>query len=159
MVSIPQDYYEGQCRSKSIQSFAKEFRLARLLDQANIRKARGVGVVTVFIQLLTVVFSGMPLSKSLADGEMAGAKDVYYRFVNSNCANWMKFIRLLSSQVIARVMAVLSGIGVIILDDTIHKRDRSKKVELLARVRDHNDGKFYCGFRCLTLCFHLVLKW
>jgi len=67
----------------------------------------------------------------------------------------MKFIRLLSSELITRIMAVFSGFGVLILDDTIHKRNRSKKVELLARVRDHTDGRYYAGFRCLTLCFHL----
>jgi len=155
MTSIAQEFHDEQCRSKSILGFAKEFLLAKTLDQANIRKAQGVGVLTVFLQLLTVVFSGVPLSKSLADGETAGAKDVYYRFMNSTSANWTKFIRLLSSKIIARVMAVLPGNGVIILDDTIHKRARSKKVELLARVRDHNDGRYYSGFRCLTLCFHL----
>jgi IS4 transposase len=44
---------------------------------------------------------------------------------------------------------------VLILDDTILKRNRSKKVELLARVHDHNEKRYYWGFRCLTLCFHL----
>ena len=155
MAIIPQDAYDEQCRSKSILQFAKEFRLAQLLNQANIRKAKGFGVLTVFIQLLTVVFSGKPLSKILADGEMAGAKDVYYRFMNSTSANWLKFIRLLSSQLVARLMAAFTGFGVLILDDTVHKRNRSKKVELLTRVRDHNDGRYYFGFRCLTLCFHL----
>ena len=155
MTSIAQKFHDEQCRSKSILGFAKEFHLAKTLEQANICKAQGVGVLTVFIQLLTVAFSGVPLSKSLANGKTAGAKDVFYRFMNSTSANWMKFIRLLSSQVIARVMAVLPGIGVIILDDTIYKRDRSKKVELLAHVRDHNDGRYYSGFRCLTLCFNL----
>jgi len=155
MAIISQDLYDEQCRSKSILQFAKEFHLARLLGQANIRKAKGIGVLTVFIQLLTVVFSGKPLNRILADGEMAGAKDVYYRFMNSTSANWLKFIRLLSSGLVARLMTAFPGFGVLILDDTVHKRDRSKKVELLTRVRDHNDGRYYLGFRCLTLCFHL----
>lgn len=29
--------------------------------------------------------------------------------------------------------------------------DRSRKVELLTRVRDHSDGRYHCGFRALTL--------
>jgi len=155
MAIISQDLYDDQCRSKSILRFAKEFRLAQLLNQANIRKAKGVGVLTVFVQLLAAAFSGKPLSKSLADGEMAGAKDVYYRFMNSTSSNWLKFIRLLSSQLVARLMAAFTGFGVLILDDTVHKRNRSKRVELLTRVRDHTDGRYYYGFRCLTLCFHL----
>jgi hypothetical protein len=135
--------------------FAKEFRLAQLLQQANIRKATGVGVLTVFVQLLTVVFSGNSLGRLLSDNKTKGKKDVYYRFMNSTSANWLKFIRLLSSQIIARVMSLFDGFGVMVLDDTLHKRDCSKNVELLARVRDHNDGRYYRGFRCLTLCFHL----
>jgi hypothetical protein len=155
MAIVSQELYDEQCRSKSILQFAKEFHLAQLLNRANIRKAQGVGVLTVFMQLLTVAFSGKSLGKTLVDGKTEGAKDVYYRFMNSTSANWLKFIRLLSSQLIARMMMVFTGLGVFILDDTIHKRDRSKKVELLTRVRDHNDGRYYLGFRCLTLCFHL----
>ena len=75
--------------------------------------------------------------------------------MNSTSANWLKFIRLLASRLIARVKAFFDGLPVLILDDTVHKRDRSKKVELLTRVRDHNDGRYYRGFRCLTLCFHI----
>jgi len=52
-------------------------------------------------------------------------------------------------------MTASTGFGVLILDDTVYKRNRNKKVELLTRVRDHNDGRYYFGFRCLILCFHL----
>lgn len=155
MAIITQEHYEEQCRSKSILRFAKDFKLARILNQANIRKAQGIGVLTVLIQLLSVAFSGKPLSKLLSEGETKGAKDVFYRFLNSTSANWMKFIRLLSSQLIARLMGTFDGSGVLILDDTVHKRNRSRHIELLTRVRDHNDGRYYLGFRCLTLCFHL----
>jgi len=73
--------------------FAKEFKLARLLEQANVRKAKGVGVLTVFIQLLSVVFSGKSLNRLLSGGELDGKKDVFYRFMNSTSANWLKFVR------------------------------------------------------------------
>ena len=56
MVSISHDFYDEQCRSNTILQFAKEVNLAKILEQANVRKARGVGVLTVFIQLLTVAF-------------------------------------------------------------------------------------------------------
>ena len=156
MAIVSHESLDEQCRSKSILRFAKEFKLVELLNQANIRKAKGIGVLTVLMQLLMIVFSGKPLSQLLTSGEMAGAKDVFYRFMNSTSANWLKFIRLLSSKVISRLKMVFSDdIGVLILDDTAHKRNRSKKVELLALVRDHNEGLYYWGFRCLTLCMHL----
>jgi hypothetical protein len=103
-----------------------------------------------------VVFSGKSLCKLLEDGGMAGAKDVYYRFMNSTQANWLKFIHLLSSKIVAKLRLVFQDDpGVLILDDTLHKRDRSKRVELLARIFDHNDNSYHWGFRCLALVLHL----
>ena len=156
MAIVSQEYIDEQCRSKTILSFSHEFGLAQLLRQANIIKARGVGILTVFVQLLMVAFSGKPLGKLLDGGGIAGAKDVYYRFMNSTHANWLKFIRLLSSKIVARLRLVFEDDpGVLILDDTLHKRDRSKRVELLARIFDHNDNSYHWGFRCLALVLHL----
>ena len=44
-------------------------------------------------------------------------------------------------------------INVLILDDSIYHRARSKKVELLARLYDHTKKEFSYGFRMLTLCW------
>ena len=157
MASITDSYCDEQCRSKSILHFSKEFKLGSLLQQSNIRKARGVGVLSILIHLLSVAFSGKSLSQLLSDGDLSGKKDVFYRFMNSTSANWLKFIRLLSSRMILRLKAFFcDDTGVLILDDTLHKRNRSKNVELLTKVRDHNDGRYYRGFRCLTLCFHIM---
>jgi hypothetical protein len=155
MAIVTQEYYEEKSRSQSIIKFAKEFGLSGLLKRSNIRKAKGVGVLAAFMLLLSLAFSGKPLSQRLMDDEMSGSKDVFYRFMNATSANWYKFIRLLSERIVARVKLFYEGLGVLVLDDTLHKRNRSKKVELLTRVRDHNDGRYYRGFRCLTLCFHL----
>ena len=157
MAIISHDLYDEQSRSKTILQFSKEFNIAKLLHQANIRKARGVGVLTVFIHLLSIAFSGKSLNQLIASGELQGKKDVFYRFLNSTSANWMKFIRLLAANIIARLNLFFSDeLGVLIIDDTVHKRNRSKNVELLTTVRDHNDGRYYKGFRCLTLCFHIA---
>ena len=155
MAIVTQERYEEKSRSQSIQRFARGMGICVLLEKSNIRKAKGVGVLAVFIILVSIAFSGKPLSKLLSDMGMPGSKDVIYRFMNSTSANWYKFIRLLSARVIAKVQIFTEGLGVLILDDTLHKRNRSKNVELLTRVRDHNDGRYYRGFRCLTLCFHL----
>jgi len=40
---------------------------------------------------------------------------------------------------------------VLIVDDSLYSRNRSKKVELLARVYDHAAHRFVRGFRMLTL--------
>ena len=156
MAIISQKTYEEKCQNESLIKFAKKYNLARILKQSNIRKAKGVGALTVFIHLMSVRFSGKSLNRLLWENKMCGKKDVYYRFMNSVSANWYKFIRLLSALVIADCIRTYSpeDIPVYILDDTIHKRNRSNEVELLTRVRDHNDGRYYRGFRCLTLGYH-----
>ena len=41
----------------------------------------------------------------------------------------------------------------LILDDSIYHRARSKKVELFARLYDHAKKEFSYGFRMFTLCW------
>lgn len=40
---------------------------------------------------------------------------------------------------------------VLIFDDSLYSRNRSKAVELLAKVYDHVEHKYVRGFRMLTL--------
>lgn len=42
-------------------------------------------------------------------------------------------------------------VKVLVLDDSVVKRNRSKSVELLARIYDHVEHKFQKGFTLLTL--------
>ena len=157
MAIISQELVAEQCRNKTILQFSKEFRLRHLLEQSNIRKARGIGVLTLFVNLLMVAFSGKSLNQLIENGDLYGKKDAFYRFMNSTSANWLRFVHLLSKNFIARLKDFFyDDTGVLVLDDTLHKRARSRHVELLTRVRDHNDGRYYRGFRCLTLCFHIA---
>jgi hypothetical protein len=41
--------------------------------------------------------------------------------------------------------------AVLIVDDSMFERNRSKAVELLARFKDHATGAYYKGFRMLTI--------
>jgi hypothetical protein len=82
------------------------------------------------------------------------AKDTVYRFLNSVHTNWRRFLLLLSSRVISQELEPLTGAAnmkVMIADDTLYRRNRSKQVELLSRVFDHTDKRYYRGFRMLTL--------
>ncbi|KYP80335.1 IS4 family transposase [Ferroacidibacillus organovorans] len=67
--------------------------------------------------------------------------------------NSRRFLLLLSSAVIARMKALTSEdrVDVLIVDDSLYSRNRSKKVELAARVFDHAAHRFVKGFRMLTL--------
>jgi hypothetical protein len=157
MAIISHDPYDEQCRSKTISQFSKEFNLGRLLEQSNVRKAKGIGVLTLFAHLLLAVFSGKSPNHLVGSGGFCGKKDTLYRFLNDTSANWLRFLHLLASKIIVRMNSLFHDrAGVLVIDDTLHKRNRSKHVELLTRVRDHNDGRYCRGFRCLTLCYQIV---
>jgi hypothetical protein len=60
----------------------------------------------------------------------------------------------LSSLIIKDSVSILTSaerVKVLIFDDSLFSRNRSKAVELLARVFDHTEKKFMRGFRLLTL--------
>ncbi len=60
----------------------------------------------------------------------------------------------MSTRIIVNSLEPITGESnrkVLIADDTVFLRDRSKHVELLARVHDHNTGCYHKGFRMLTM--------
>lgn len=61
---------------------------------------------------------------------------------------------ILSSRIIKDVVVPLDSedrANVLIIDDSMFERNRSKKVELLAKVYDHAKHTYRFGFRMLTL--------
>ena len=139
--------------------------VSKLLNQSNIRKdSRKLSgekdnerrsAYTVFTFLLMLVFQGQNLFRYLASkkGECACSKNTYYRFLNDCHFNWSRFISLLSAKVIALTEKLTDSKRekCFVLDDSVIARERSKKVELLARVFDHVIGKTVRGFNMLTL--------
>ena len=68
--------------------------------------------------------------------------------------NWMRFTTILASRIINNAILPLDSedrANVLIIDDSMFERNRSKKVELLAKVYDHAKHKYRFGFRMLTL--------
>ena len=116
----------------------------------------GVSPVVVMRFIFSLVFTGKNLFRYLQSAESGAdiGKDTVYRFLNSTNANWRKFLHLLSGAVIREQIRPLTSDTtpkVFIVDDSLYNRNRSKKVELLSRVHDHNEKRYYCGFRLLTL--------
>lgn len=139
-----------------INSFFHNHNLGQLLRQSNISKEKGVCLDTLFQFLLSLVFTGKNLYRLLEspDAPAGIGKDTAYRLLNSVTANWRRFLLLLSTRVIVQKLLPLTDettTKVLIADDTLYSRDRSRQVELLTRVRDHNTGRFVRGFRMLTL--------
>ena len=135
-------------------AFLREYKIARLLKQSNITKQAGIAVLDVFEVIFSLVFTQRSLNRWLKQsGSNRIGKDTVYRFLNSSRHNWRRFLLLLSGTVVQRVSRLTSEdrADVLIVDDSLFSRSRSKKVELLARVYDHVSNKFVRGFRMLTL--------
>jgi hypothetical protein len=139
-----------------ISQFFHNYSIGTLLRQCNIRKEKGIPMESLFQFLLALAFTGKNLFRHMEPtGSKDGIyKDVGYRLQNSVKANWSKFLLLLSTGIVINRLEPLTGpsnLKVLIADDTLYLRDRSKHVELLARVHDHNTGRYHKGFRMLTM--------
>lgn len=131
-------------------SAIKELQIGKLLRKANIRKSCGFSAFEVFQFLLLLVFQGKNLFRFLNSKhkDQAVSKNTYYRFLNETSYNWKKFLSLLAVKV-ATIFDELTRpdrVKVLILDDSVVKRNRSSKVELLARIYDHVEHKFQKDF-------------
>ena len=131
----------------------KELQIGKLLRNSNITKSCGVSAYEVFQFLLLLVFQGRNLFRFLNSKhkDQAVSKNTYYRFLNETSYNWSRFLMLLAAKVTSRFDALTrpERIKVLVLDDSVVKRNRSKSVELLARVYDHVEHRFQKGFTCL----------
>ncbi len=133
----------------------KELQLGKLLRKANITKNCGIPAYEVFQFLLLLVFQGKNLFRFLNSKrkDRAVSKNTYYRFLNESSYSWMRFLLSLAVKVTAAFDRLTrpERIQVLVLDDSVIKRNRSDKVELLAKVYDHVEHKFQKGFTLLTL--------
>lgn len=133
----------------------KELQIGKLLRKTNITKNCGVPAYEVFQFLLLLVFQGKNLFRFLNSKhkDQAVSKNTYYRFLNETSYNWKNFLLLLAAKVTEAFDRLTrpERVKVLVLDDSVIKRNRSKKVELLAKVYDHVEHKFQKGFTLLTL--------
>ncbi len=82
------------------------------------------------------------------------AKDTVYRFMKMLQINWMRFTTILAARIIKEAVIPLDSeerVNVLTIDDSMFERNRSKKVELLAKAYDHAKHAYRFGFRMLTL--------
>lgn len=133
----------------------KNLKLPKLLRNSNISKSCGILASNVFIFLLLLAFQGKNLFRFLnsKDKDKANSKNTYYRFLSNNSYNWIKFLSLLSCKVISNFSHLTKPdrVKAFVIDDSVFKRNRSKNVELLAKVFDNAGHSFVKGFTMLTL--------
>ena len=154
--SITQANQNDKQISKSIKKFFKRFHISSALKASNAYKKKGIPVIEVFQYLFLLIFSNRSMYMSLITGRNTPgfAKDTVYRFMKMLQINWMRFTTLLASRIIRDAIVPLDSedrANVLIIDDSMFERNRSKKVELLAKAYDHANHRYRFGFRMLTL--------
>ncbi len=155
-ISITQANQNDKQISKSIKRFFTRFHISSALKAANAYKKKGIPVVEVFQYLFLLIFSNRSMYMSLITGRNTPgfAKDTVYRFMKMLQINWIRFTTLLGSRIIRDAIVPLDSEerkNVLIIDDSLFERNRSKKVELLAKTYDHANHRYRFGFRMLTL--------
>ena len=93
----------------------------------------------IFQYLFLLIFSNRNMYMNLVTGRNTPdfTKDTVYRFMKMIQINWIRFISILSARIIKDVIVPLNSkerANVLIIDDSMFERNRSKKVELLAKV-------------------------
>ena len=142
--------------SKSIKRFFTRFHVSSALKASNAYKKKGVPVMEIFQYLFLLIFSNRSMYMKLITGRNTPdfAKDTVYRFMKMIQINWIRFTTILSTRIIRDAILPLDSedrANVLIIDDSMFEHNRSKKVELLAKVYDHAKHKYRFGFRMLTL--------
>ncbi|KJR97695.1 MAG: transposase [Peptococcaceae bacterium BRH_c4a] len=157
MKSILPDQYEVEKQFNSrTDDFLSLHGVSKIMNSSNFRKQKGFSCFNLFKFIFLLVFTGKNLYRTLQFGADSGKpeKDAVYRFLNSFRYNWRKFLLILCSTIIKETIEPLTSSSrknVLILDDSLYSRNRSKAVELLARVKDHVEHRYVRGFRMLTL--------
>ena len=154
--SITQATQNDKQISKSIKRFFTRFHVSSALKASNAYKKKGVPVMEIFQYLFLLIFSNRSMYMNLITGRNTPdfAKDTVYRFMKMIQINWIRFTTILSARIIRDAILPLDSedrANVLIIDDSMFERNRSKKVELLAKVYDHAKHKYRFGFRMLTL--------
>ncbi len=152
-----QNYLEQQEAKRlqnRISSFLEDFKIGTLLGGSGIRKLRGAKPLAVFATIFSLPFSGVNFSRGIINNrELAFGKDAAYEFLKNPRYSWRKFLLGLVT-VVVRFMDVLTSEQrekVLIIDDSTYDRSRSKVVELLAWVHNHNANRSLKGFKLMTL--------
>jgi len=153
---ITQDNQNDNQISKSIKRFFVRFHISSALKASNAYKKKGTPVVEIFQYLFLLIFSNRSMYMSLITGKNKPpfAKDTVYRFTKMIQINWIRFTTILASRIIKDAIIPLNSedrVNVLTIDDSMFERNRSKKVELLAKVYDHAKHSYKFGFRMLTL--------
>ena len=132
---VSHHHHSCEAASSKIQKFFAEFHIGQILRSCNAYKLRGFAVMDIFLVAFEAVFQQRSFYQRKKDApeSIPFESDTFYRFLNFCAIHWRKFTLLLGTAVIQRAVAPLMSEArrnVLIIDDSLFSRSRSKKVEL-----------------------------
>ena len=155
MTSISDFQNNEQILASRIDHFFRKLNLSKVLLNCNFYKESGFQCVVLLKSLFSLAFQDKNLYRALSSQSegLPFKKNTAYRFLNDGRYNWVKLLQLRMTRLVTFIdgLAGENRQSVIIFDDSLFSRNRSKKVELLAKVFDHTSHKFCKGFRMLTM--------
>ena len=101
-----------------------------------------------------MVFTDKSISTLEKEGNPPCGKSSLFRFLDNSRFCWRKVLLLFSLKILVSFIKPATEkklFEVLIVDDTLYPRKRSKKVELLSRRHDHNSKQYVKGFDLLTV--------
>jgi hypothetical protein len=141
--------------SSNINNFFDKFEINNILNQASIRKIKGFKVRDIIINITELPFKQKNFYQGIVKNkDIEFNKSVAYDLLNNSKYNWRLFLYKIVAIILNVYFVPLKkdkNQNVLILDDTSHPRNSSKKVELLAKVYDHVFNKYFKGFRIMTM--------
>jgi hypothetical protein len=154
-IIIPDKTNAEHIITSKIDVFLSDFSISKLLKKSNFYKESGIQCVVILKEIFGLVFNGKNLFRTLQmnSEDISFKKNTAYRFLNSSRFNWARLLLLLVTKIVENINILTSDdrANVLIVDDSLFDRNRSKKVELLSRVFDHTKHRFIKGFKLLTL--------
>jgi len=140
----------------TVSRFFHRFELHRILNACGIRKKKGLSTWDIVLCLISMIFTNKSISALEKEENLPCGKSSLFRFLDNPRYCWRKAVLLFSVKVLLFFIKPANGkknklFEVLIVDDTLYPRKRSKKVELLSRKHDHSSNKYVKGFDLLTV--------
>jgi hypothetical protein len=153
---LPEVACKNPQTDSTVLQFFRRFELHHILNVCGIRKEKGLPAFDTILTLFSMVFTGKSIPVLEKEGNLPCGKSSLFRFLDNPRFCWRKVLLLFSLKILFLFVKPAAGekkklFEVLIVDDTLYPRKRSKKVELLSRRHDHNSKQYVKGFDLLTV--------
>ncbi len=165
---VAHNHQSRELLSSKISHFLEEFHVGQILKSCNAYKVRGFSVKSVFQAAFENAFSNKSFFQKQRESSnsIPFVKDTFYRFMNSSSINWRRFTLQLASAVIGKIEPLTNEErrNVLIIDDSLFNRARSKKVEVIKFIFATMDGckvrlPFFEQPRSAVADFRIFFPW